>query len=107
MSLFRFSHDTKSHPIAHPLQPAHGGFARFLTDEVTSEDYADLLLTCVEEAKKTGKPVVNTGNAFVSTVGPASVSIRHLHDHHFVTITVSLTEFEHSITEWKAFLLKP
>ena len=101
--LFRYEKDAAGHPAAHPIGGAHAGLARFLTEEVTSEDYIGLLTDCVADAKKTGKPAVNTGNAYAVTIGGAEAVLEHLHDRHRAAVKVPLAVFELALAEWKAF----
>lgn len=104
-----FRYETNSHgkPAAQPIAGAHAGLASFLTEEASWVDYADLLLDCVNEAKKTGKPQVNTGNAFVVTVDATRAVIEHLHKKGHPPVTVPVAIFAQAVGEWRDFLAKP
>ncbi len=105
--LFRYSTDHTHGRVAHPIAGAHADLGRFLTEEVTSTDYADLLADCVTESKRTGKAVVNTGNAYATTLGPDPVTIEHLHVKGHAAVHVTLAVFEQALAEWRDFISKP
>ena len=105
--VFRYTKNSHGKPAAHPIAGAHAGLASFLTEEAYWADYADLLLDCVNVAKKTGKPQVNTGNAFMVTVDSAQAIIEHLHIKNHPRVTVPVAIFAQAVGEWREFLAKP
>ena len=102
--LFHYEIDKQGRPEARPIGNAHADLAKFLTEEASWTDYVDLLLDCAAAAKQTGKPQVNTGNAYAVTAGKDSVLIEHLHLKHRATVAAPL--FHQALNEWRAFLVK-
>ncbi len=102
--VFRYGTDAHGRPAAHAIKKHLPGLARFLTEEVTSGDYIDLLMDCAREAKAATAPVVNTGNAYVATFDGHQVSVEHLHVKQHGKETVPLAVFEQALSEWRGFI---
>ena len=105
-TLFHYETDKAGRPLACPIAGAHAGLATFLTEEASWTDYVDLLLDGVAEAAKSGKPQMNTGNAYAVTVHGDHATIEHLHRKDHAIVKVPLTAFTQALGEWRAFLVK-
>ena len=104
--VFRYETGEDGQPAAHPIGGAHADLASFLNEEVRWPDYADQLLDSVAKAGTSGKPEINTGNAYAVTVGATHAAIEHLHVKHHKKVRVPVGVFARALREWKGLLEK-